>query len=432
MNENEVAAYFEEKNTEAQPEKVWSAREKILLGLSLLIAVAFDRLIISNFFTLSYGDARSFQMFSAIFWLSYLAVFYGFFWKKLKSDYIAWCVCAATAALCVWNIILPHGNYEFASITFLVIPGVLMAHAQWCGGAYTLKNSEGMALAWLSGWFVKPFSGFPALAGATYSLFSNKSRPVAYKVLLGLVLSLAIMSFILPLLMGADQVFNYYISQMFSNISLFSIVFHGLIVILAFALFYSFLWNVGFGENKPLVISQNLSIDIIISSIALGSVLFIYTAFCLIQFTYLFAGAGLPADMTYSEYAREGFSQTVAVCAINLLLFAVFLRLGKGQKLLNALLLALLALTFVMLVSGAVRLNLYISAYGMTWLRLLSAWFIIYLATVNLICNLRLLFKKDLPVLAISALLLLIWYVALGYLNPDEFIYWYNMRMMFA
>jgi hypothetical protein len=168
------------------------------------------------------------------------------------------------------------------------------------------------------------------------------------------------------------------------------------------------------------------SLDIVISAIVLGSVILIYTLFCTIQFTYLFARVGLPAGMTYAEYARQGFAQTVVVCAINLIIFGVFLRLGKQSKLLIALLGGLLILTCIMLFSGWTRLDLYISTYGMTWLRLLSAWFIIYLAVVILLCAIKLLYKKQMPIFVISALLLLVWYVALGYLNPDNFIIWYN------
>ena len=74
-------------------------------------------------------------------------------------------------------------------------------------------------------------------------------------------------------------------------------------------------------------------------------------------------------------FRREGFAQTVAVCAINLLIFGVFLRFGARNRVTTILLASLLALTGVMLFSGFVRLGLYIDAFGMTWLRLLSAWF---------------------------------------------------------
>jgi len=412
------------KETPPPPPKVWSLKEKLLLLAALTIGVLFDRLVINSWFSSDIHIAMA----AAAFWLFYLVVFYTFFWKHLKYDYIAWFVAGCTVALLLWNFIFCFGNFQFRSITFYVIPAVLMAHAQWSAHSFTLKTSEGMALAWLSGWAIKPFTGLHALAGAISSLLSNTNKPALKRALIGIIIALLMVAFILPLLMSADQVFDYYVSRMFRDISGFTFVFHSLVVITAAAFFYSFLWNIEFGENKTYRIPEGWSLDIIISAIALGSILLPYLLFCLIQFTYLFAGAGLPANMTYAEYAREGFAQTVTVCAVNLLMFCVFLRLGRGHKLLKALLLGLLALTGIMLASGAVRLNLYIAAYGMTWLRLLSAWFIVYLAAVIMLCAVRLLFKKELPVVALSALLLLIWYVALGYLNPDNFIDWFNMQ----
>jgi len=243
----------------------------------------------------------------------------------------------------------------------------------------------------------------------------------------GILVSALLLIVIVPLLMGADQVFSYYMNQIFLGGGSSSHFFwHGFVILFMFGWFYSVLWNVGFKKEKPHRIPETWSVDIIISAIVLGSVALVYVLFCFIQFTYLFAGAGLPEGMTYSEYAREGFAQTVVVCTINLIIFGVFLQFGVSKKLLKGLLNMLLVLTGIMLISGAVRLNLYIGAYGMTWLRLLSAWFIIYLAAVIILCAVRLLFKKRLPIVVLCTLLLLIWYVALGYLNPDNFINWYN------
>jgi len=149
-----------------------------------------------------------------------------------------------------------------------------------------------------------------------------------------------------------------------------------------------------------------------------------------VQFAYLFALVGLPEGMTYANYAREGFVQTLVVCGINLVLFGVFMQIGKG-KALRWLLDALMGLTLVMLLSGAMRLNLYIGAFGFTWLRLLSGWFMVFLAVVVLLCVLKTVPRfRQLPVLGISMLVLLGWYVALGFLNPDGFIAWYNQVVL--
>ena len=405
-----------------------SRAEKILLPVALLVAVLYDRIVFLGFVESVFRANPRWSepyVFAAAFWLCYLGIFYAFFWKRLRNNYMLWFVAGCSALLCLWSFVPFFSSTEYAIITFFVIPGVIMAHAQWLAGGFTLKNNDGIAIAWLLGWLIKPFSGIFALIESVESAASEGSKGMAKRVALGVLLAFVLLLVIVPLLMGADLVFGYYVEQLFSGWNLSSMILHGIVILIAFGLFYSFLWNVGFGKNKVHTIPTTWKIDPVISGIALGATMFVYGLFCLVQFTYLFARAGLPYGMTYSEYAREGFAQTVAVCAINLLMFGVFLRFGDGKKISIGMLGGLLALTGIMLISGAVRLNLYISVFGMTWLRLLSAWFIIYLAVVIGLCAARL-YKKELPWIVLSGLVLLGWYVALGYLNPDGFISWYN------
>lgn len=105
----------------------------------------------------------------------------------------------------------------------------------------------------------------------------------------------------------------------------------------------------------------------------------VYIIFCYIQIKYLFGGA-VEASMAggWAEYARSGFFQLVAVTAINLTLclagtdkecFA-----SHGGKLLRGLYALLLALTAVILASAFRRMCLYIDAFGLSVLRLLTLW----------------------------------------------------------
>lgn len=394
--------------------------ERLLLPVALAIAVLFDRLMFAPF--IDWTD--NMPVFSGVFWLCYLVAFYAFYWKKLVHNRILWLVAGLGAALCAWNFFFT-GNEEFSGLTFIVIPWVLMAHAQYAAGDYGLNDAGKIALAWLTGWFVKPFSGLPVFFGAIGSLGSEGSNSTAKKVVIGAGITLPLLCVIVPLLAGADKVFGFYIRQIAGGFNIGSFVAHAIVAAIAFALFYSFLWNVGFGSKLKLAEKKAFQIDAVICCIVLGSVTLLYVLFCAVQFTYLFAGAGLPDGMTYSEYAREGFAQTVTVCAINLMVFGIFLRFGNRSKTVTVFLAGLLGLTGVMLFSGFMRLRLYIDAYGLTWLRLLSAWFIIYLAVVIILCAVRM-FKEKLPAIALCALILLGWYTILGYSNPDAVISRYN------
>jgi len=397
--------------------RVYTTAEKVLLPLALLIAILYDRLTFSAFFDAAIS--------AGIFWLCYLVVFYAFYWKKISRNKVLWFVAGCSALLCAWNFFFPNINHEFMWLTYFVIPAVLMAHAQFAGGDYRLKDAGKVAVAWFVGWFIKPFSGIPAFFEVIDSLVSGDNKSTGKKVALGICITLPLLFIIIPLLGGADRVFGYYLNQIVDSLNFGSFILHTIVVAIAFILFYSFLWNVGFGKQETAAPKVSLQIDTLICCIVLGAVNLLYFLFCLVQFTYLFAGAGLPDGMTYSEYAREGFAQTVVVCALNLLIFGVFLQFGIRKRVTVVLLSGFLSLTGVMLFSGFVRLKLYIDAYGLTWLRVLSAWFVIYLAVVMILCGVRML-REKLPVIAVCALILLGWYVALGYANPDALIEKYN------
>ncbi len=105
----------------------------------------------------------------------------------------------------------------------------------------------------------------------------------------------------------------------------------------------------------------------------------VYIIFCYIQVKYLFGGAE-EAFMAggWAGYARSGFFQLVYVTIINLGLVLLGTDPGRfasrGGKLLRALYGLLLILTAVILVSAFWRMRLYIGAFGLSILRLLTLW----------------------------------------------------------
>jgi hypothetical protein len=105
----------------------------------------------------------------------------------------------------------------------------------------------------------------------------------------------------------------------------------------------------------------------------------VYLLFCGVQLRYLFGGQEA-ASMAggWASYAREGFFQLAAVAALNLGLTllaagnprptpAGALALGLAQGL-------MLVLTLVILASALRRMELYIAAFGLSVLRLMTLW----------------------------------------------------------
>ena len=416
-----LPAGIPESSCAPKPEHVFSTLERILLVAALALGILFDRLLIDPFFSRCAGTvARC----GGAFWLCYLVVFYLLHWQRLCGNKVLWLVAGCSAALCCWNFFYGGAN-SYTAITYLVVPGVLMAHAVVFHGGYRLKQVAAIVSAWTMGWLVKPFSAVHMFFGASSSLFTGEKKSGVKKVLTAVAVSIPLLWVIVPLLGSADLVFAHYLDSLFLHFDLEAIFVHGTLIAVVAIFFYSFLWNTGFGEAKTLLNPVTVRLDSLVCSIVLGIVLSVYLLFCSVQFTYLFARAGLPINRTYSEYAREGFWQLIVIVAINLLIFGLLLQYAAHTKVLAAMLGTLLGETLIMLASSLIRLRLYITTYGMTWLRLLSAWFILYLAVVLVLCGVRMA-KPRLPLIGVCALVLLGWYTALGYLNPEGFIKRYN------
>ena len=417
--------------------------EKFLLLIAFGIAVLYDRLFLNYILKLGQYDDWNLFYFTAIFEICFTVVFCVFNYKKIYKKPLLWVIAGLIITLCVWNLIFDYAS-DYGILTFLVIPATLMMFAQGTTKNIVLKNINEMIIAWFSGWFIKPFIAIHKCIEVLLSVLFHKNKEnksVIIKILAAIMITIPLITILLALLSGADQVFGYYVNMIFSSFHIPDFILHAMLICIAFLLFYSFFWHGKYGktdtisaENK---IKKEYKADNFVLYIILGSVLILYILFCVIQFTYLFARAGLPEGITYSNYAREGFAQIVVISGINLIIFGCVLKFGKIHKpdekdlSLKIMQYILIALTAIMLVSGFLRLKLYIDAEGMTFLRLISAWFIIYLSLVLIFCVARLI-KAKLPVIACCAILLLFSYNILGYINPDDFITKYNLSEKYS
>jgi hypothetical protein len=187
-----------------------------------------------------------------------------------------------------------------------------------------------------------------------------------------------------------------------------------------------------FGEKEPVV---HPFLGITETSIVLGSVDLLFLAFVMVQFTYLFGGHAniTAAGYTYSEYARRGFGELVAVSVLTL---GVILVLGtvakktelRHKRLYDGLSAFLVVLVSVILASALMRLLLYEEAYGFTRLRTythvaiywMGAGFVVFL--ILLIANRLRLFAPASAVMAVGFSL------TLSAVNVDAFIVQRNIQ----
>ncbi len=106
-----------------------------------------------------------------------------------------------------------------------------------------------------------------------------------------------------------------------------------------------------------------------------------YMVFSGIQIVSLFLGR-LPQGYTYSSYARRGFFELVFVCIFNIMLVLCTLAYFESSRLLRALLTIICGCTYIMTVSSAYRMLLYIASYHLTFLRMLVLWGLVMIAIV--------------------------------------------------
>jgi hypothetical protein len=267
----------------------------------------------------------------------------------------------------------------------------------------------------------------------------NRGRHV-WPVLRGIVIALPVIAVFASLLSSADPIFA---DRFEKFIELFRIenlpeyifrLFY--ILVFAYALAGIYLHA---AQKSDETVEEKMLIPPFLgfteSTIVLGSVLVLFTAFVIIQFQYFFGGqANINIEgYTYSEYARRGFGELVAVAFFSLLLLlglgAVTRRENETQRrAFSGIGAALVGLVIVMLISAFQRLVLYESAYGFSRLRTYTHVFMIWLGLLLVaVVALEILHRERL--IALSMVLASLGFViSLNLLNVDAFIVKQNIQ----
>lgn len=398
------------------------------IAAALVITFAFDRFICSAALPeCVYGYALP------LFWMLCLALVTALHWANARKRPYTWLVAGTITALSIWDIlsvsVTPYrADIDYSATTFLAQPMLLMLHCQLANGRYNLWRPFQVARDWLTGWLIQPFTNLGrffrpfSILAARFAVSSGKRSKIR-EIGMAMLASIPLLLVIIPLLTGADRIFRYELLAILGHPDLMPIMIHTMIVILPWPFLCSLLLGLDItpkAPSKPCRITLRPTMTATVLSVMLA----VYTLFCMVQLRFLFAGAltdgsiSLPDGLTYSAYARDGFFQLLAVTAINLAVFGIALISAPRTRWVNGALGGLLAATAIMLASATLRLGLYIGAYGLTWLRYASMSFIALLAITIVLCAIRMRTAR-LPLMATLVALAMVWYVALGFSNPD-------------
>lgn len=256
-------------------------------------------------------------------------------------------------------------------------------------------------------------------------------------VLRGILLASPVLALFAFLLASADPVFSLGLNNFLSLFRIQNLpeylfrLFY--ILILAYLLAGVFLHALTHSKDERLIGLENSRfasfLGLTEAVIVLGSVDLLFTSFVGVQFRYFFGGhANISIEgFTYSEYARRGFGELVAVAFFSLLLFWGLSMIARkepsGQRRLFAGLgIALVILVAIILASAFQRMLLYEQAYGFTRLRAYTHVFMIWLGILLAVVAMLEL-SKQLRLFAGAVLFAAIGFVlSLTLLNVDGFI----------
>lgn len=280
---------------------------------------------------------------------------------------------------------------------------------------------------------------FGQIGNTFYALFHKKtgegtsqSRKIG-SVLLGLVIALPVLIILVPLLMSSDAAFSGMISK-FGPENLVEAAGALIFGLCLFILVFGRLLALQVVVRKPVAERTSGGVDTGVIISFLSAVVVVYLLYLFSQLSYFFgAFAGfLPKDFSVAEYARRGFFEMTLICAINLLIvfLATLLCRKKNGKVPMAVRLLELFLCLFSLVLAATSLSkiiMYVDRFGMTWLRIHTAAFILFLAVVFLAVIARLFWKK-VPYIKIAMAAATILVLVSAFANVDRVIARHNVE----
>ncbi|NTV78744.1 MAG: DUF4173 domain-containing protein [Clostridiales bacterium] len=202
----------------------------------------------------------------------------------------------------------------------------------------------------------------------------------------------------------------------------------GILVTFFFALFatYSFIAAMAKNSIKEEVTDRRTQEPLVAITITM-ILSALYLLFCGVQIAGLFFGKLLlPDGYSYADYAREGFFQLLFVCIINLCVVLLCLAYFRESKLLKILLTVISACTYLMILSSAIRMILYIQVYYLTFLRIFVLWSLIVIFVV-MTGVLIFIYHSKFPLFRFTMFSVTILYILLAFSHPDYFIASYNL-----
>lgn len=245
-------------------------------------------------------------------------------------------------------------------------------------------------------------------------------------VCIGIVIAIPLLFVMILLLTSADIVFANMFQRFFEAINIWQVTCILFLITAVFFSSYTIFAALG-KKNVTEEVTDKRIFDPIIAIVITAALSVLYLMFSIIQIIYLFIGnMQLPAGYTYASYAREGFFQLLTVCILNLLLVLICLYLFRDNMVLKIVLTIISGCTYIMILSSALRMLMYIDRYHLTFKRIQVLW---TLAVIFLLMTgvTIFIYHKKFPLFAYGMAVVTVFYIALSFSHPDYWIARYNL-----
>jgi hypothetical protein len=402
-----------------------SMKEKIYtIGIALILGIIYDIL-----FT---GKAAGVSI--PIFYIMFMGLFLWSIRKKVRFKKSVGYITIIPAFLIAVNYCIHSNsilNFFNGIMLFLltIVSTVLIRYEdiKWDNSSF-IKKVLNRGIKSISENAYKPFM---FIKGNIAVRNKKEISSTKKNILRGILISIPLLIIILVLLTSSDMVFKSYItnfSSVFDNISIGESISRLLVIIIVFTIIFSYIWSFKYScdeyENKKMSMKWEpvtmLTIIFIINVV--------YLLFSIVQVSYLYGGGNnfLSHDFTYSEYARKGFFELVAVTIINFTILISSMKFIKNDnktidKICNIFLTILVAFTLNMLFSAHYKMSLYEKTYGFTYLRIFVHIFMLMLFMLFIVALVGI-WNREMPLNKVLIVIVLSMFILLNYINVDKII----------
>ncbi|MBQ4055104.1 MAG: DUF4173 domain-containing protein [Clostridia bacterium] len=362
---------------------------------------------------------------------------------RAKARITPLCVISALSAIAVSATFVLSSN---GSLRVAAYPYVLVTYCYFVYSAAGNSLKRGfcdlIVIDYILSVFVMPFTAIAQIFRAMFGGRLRLNGKLILKILLGIICAAAPTAIVWLLLSydsGFVEIFNKLLDFKTSDIAshLLSLAFGVPIGMFIFGLYVS-----STAKNRERIVTSEVCSEISgsikiapVASVvsAFVPLLLIYAVFFASQWKYYlsaFTGV-LPENVSYAEYAREGFFQLFAVACINLVMIitaTLFARRIEGRQAAAFRILSVIVslFTLTLIATAAAKMIMYIDAYGLTQLRVYASWAMGVLSIVFVLVALRAFVPKmNLGIVSIAVCVLC--FVGLGAVDVDAMIADYNV-----